>query len=169
MFTVMKLLLRGKHFRFLKGLLVGGGVVYFFDPQLGRGRRAKAREQMISMRRQLLNQAEKKVKYEAGKLEGEVYERIAPESAPDGSVLKDKVQSTVLGQERFHDLPVNLEAREHDIVVRGEVPDDATKSELEAAIRSVVGVAHVDMETHLPGQLPPNKADALHAAEVAPG
>lgn len=64
----------GRKFAVLRALLAGITLEYLFDPQLGRTRRARLADQMKAKARRLGRAAEKKVRYQGGRLRGVVHE-----------------------------------------------------------------------------------------------
>lgn len=72
----------GRKFAVLRALMAGITLEYLFDPQLGRTRRARLADQMKAKVRRLARDAEKKVRYQRGRLRGVVHEISTTEQTP---------------------------------------------------------------------------------------
>ena len=120
----------------------GMAVAYFFDPQLGRTRRAKARDRVGAMVRR------------AGRRLGR-WGRWA-RSSGYGRWLR----GTDGGR-------ITVNAEDGVVILRGEVASAERMAALASAVLQVPGVVGVENLLHLPGEPAPNKARALEASARA--
>lgn len=72
----------GRKLAVLRALVVGITLEYLFDPQLGRTRRTRLADQMKAKARRLGRAAEKKVRYQRGRLRGVVHELSTTDQVP---------------------------------------------------------------------------------------
>ena len=153
-----------RRFKKIRALvLIGSGAAaaYFGDPDLGRSRRAKAKDQLGATARRAKGQVEQRKEYVEKTLAGRVEGARAQGTPPaDDKTLVDKVKSEVLGRPEFSGLDVVVDAAEGVVAVRGEVPDQSVGTKLEKAIGQVSGVQRVESYVHTPGQPAPNKQAA---------
>jgi hypothetical protein len=66
----------GKRTRFMTGALFGAGIQYLYDPQAGRGRRARLKDQAVARLRKGGRELAKKARYQRGVVQGKVHEAI---------------------------------------------------------------------------------------------
>ena len=161
----------------------GAAVAYLFDPQLGRARRTALAERLGPLVEQvpgLAGIAGSATEGRSPSTDGEssgapatfsaggpygagLEERVGNEWRPDvpepkaDHTLEDRVRSEVLGRSEFHPFTILVNDVAGVIDLRGEIGDDAVRSELVAAVRSVSGVSDVHDLTHRPGEPAPNK------------
>ena len=150
------------------GMLASAGALlaYFLDPQAGRGRRNRTKDQLGAKVRRAKDQAQKKGRYFEGKVEGVARTVTQPRGEPpaDDKALADRVKSELLGGERFAGHQVLVDAVDGVVALRGEMPQPELIDELEAEVRKLPGVKDVENLLHLPGTPPPNKAESLGAS-----
>ena len=140
----------------------GGLLAYFFDPDGGRGRRAKARDRLEAYFRRNADAMERRGRYAASRAEGlghQIENAIAPEYElpPNDATLAQRVESQIL---RGQDVPkgaININAEEGVVVLRGELERPEQIRELEEAAGSVKGVQGVRNLLHLRNTPAPNK------------
>ena len=126
------------------GLGLGAALMYIFDPDRGKGRRAHIRDQVDSAANKVSDAAEKMGRDISNRAQGvfaETKSIFRQEAVPD-DVLVQRVRS------RFGRLPVEIggfEVLAHDgiVTLRGEIGDDDVPRVLRAA-RFVRGVKAVD-------------------------
>jgi hypothetical protein len=154
-----------------KALAAAGAVValtYFFDPQMGRTRRAKARDRAAAMIRRVARRVGRSSRLARGKGYG-AWMRLAHREAAfkdlDDTTLVHKVESEVLGARGGESITINAE--DGVIVLRGEVESAERMAELARDVLRVPGVVGVESMLHLPGEPAPNKAQALGASARA--
>jgi BON domain len=142
--------------RFLRGVLVGWVAAYFYDPRLGRSRRALARDWTRSRGRRLVRRGERAQRYATaaalGKTRALRHRHEAPKPQPDDATLAHKVETIIF---RHHDVPkgqISVNAEEGVVWLRGEVPTQSMIDTLVERTREVAGVRRVESLLHLPGQ-----------------
>jgi hypothetical protein len=142
--------------RFLRGLFFGWLVAYLFDPRLGRGRRARARDWLRSRLRRGVRRGERAQRHVVatahGRTQAFLHRREAPKPQPDDATLAHKVETIVF---RDHAIPkgqISVNAEEGVVWLRGEVPDEEMIRTLVERTREVAGVRRVESLLHLPGQ-----------------
>jgi hypothetical protein len=148
--------------RFLRGLLYGWIAAYFLDPQLGRGRRALARDWLGSRARRALRRGGRARRYASatayGKTQALLHRHETPKPAPDDATLAHKVETIIF---RDADVPkgqISVNAEDGVVWLRGEVPDQTMLDTLVARTREIVGVRRVESLLHLPGQQAPMRS-----------
>lgn len=150
-----------KKFRALVLMSTGAAAAYFGDPELGRTRRAKTKDQLAATFRRAKGQVEQKQQYVQSTLAGKAQAARSRSTPPsDDRTLVDKVKSEVLGQPEFSGLDVVVDAADAVVALRGEVPDESLGTKLEKAVGGVTGVQRVESYLHTPGQPAPNKRAA---------
>ena len=152
----------------------GAAVAYLFDPQQGRRRRAALSERLGPLVEQvpglagIAGSATEGRSAEAdrdptgpatttaagGPYGAGLEDRVGNEWRPDvpeptaDHTLEDRVRSEVLGRSEFHPFTILVNDVAGVIDLRGEIGDEAVRSELVAAVRSVPGVNDVHDLTH---------------------
>ncbi len=147
---------------------LGAAAAYFFDPQMGRSRRAKARDQLMAMFRRTGRRVSRKGRWLGGKAYGLRMKATHPvEHAKDldDATLAHKVESEVLGGSDYGRISVNAE--DGIVVLRGEVDTAEQMNAIAETVMAVPGVTGVENLLHLPGEPAPNKAPAQEASERA--
>ena len=144
---------------------LGAALAYLFDPDRGRSRRSKARDQAGAALRRVRERGSRKIRYAGGRVEGVAARaRGAGELKPEDDL--DVVQGIrqALSRLDFGTEDVNIEVVDGVATLRGEVknPDQLKKVESEAT--GVPGVREVQSYLHLPGTPAPNKASSLRAS-----
>jgi osmotically-inducible protein OsmY len=153
-------------------LLVGACVAaaYLLDPDRGKSRRARLQQRIGGALRRGSDQAGRKVQFYAGKAQG-VKERATgsgQDAAPaNDQTLAAKIQSEVLGGSSYPKEKVNVTVEEGVVTLRGEVDTPDQVASLEQEIRKVSGVLDVRNFLHLPGEVAPNKAEAIKTSPDA--
>jgi hypothetical protein len=148
---------------------VGALLSYLWDPDRGRTRRVRLRDQssaaLRQRRRRFTRACARQLRRAEGRLKGQWHRipHLPSHDRPDDTTLVDKIRSEVLGRPRFHGLPINVDTCDGVVHLRGEVREQARIDELVAATTRVAGVRTVQSFLHLPGEMPPNKQDALLA------
>ncbi len=143
----------------------GAALAYLYDPDNGRGRRIRLKDQLEARVRKARGAAEQKVRYAESTVAGKVQAvREADWTPPDDDgTLVDKVKSEVLGRPQFEGHKVLVDAADGVVTLRGELADAALVDELVKAVTKVPGVSSVENLLHRPGEPAPNKEASLGA------
>ncbi|MCU1462881.1 MAG: putative transporter [Acidimicrobiales bacterium] len=153
-------------------LLVGSSwaTAYLFDPALGRARRTQLRDRLAGRLRRLVRRAEKKAAYYEHRLEGleaELHGAGRPHPVDDRAVA-DEVHRAIRACP-FPTSDVKVDVVDGVATLRGQLAHPEEVREVRARAARAPGVTGVVSYLHLPGTLPPNKADAIKAShEHAP-
>lgn len=152
-----------KAIKFLALGAIGAGAAYYFDPKMGRTRRARLADQANALLGQMKETAKERAAYESGRLEG-LKHKMGSETAPENDqTLVAKVESEVLGRWGHLKGRVDVNATDRVVDLRGTTDSEDEIISLERDVRKVSGVIDVHNYLHLPGTEAPNKAEALHA------
>ena len=145
--------------------VLGAAAAYFFDPQMGRTRRARARDRLMAMFRRTGRRVGRKGRWLAGKAYGLRMKATHPvEQAKDldDTTLAHKVESEVLrGSDKGR---ISVNAENGIVVLRGEVDTADQMNAIAESVMAVPGVTGVENLLHLPGEPAPNKARAREAS-----
>jgi osmotically-inducible protein OsmY len=143
---------------------VGAAAAYLLDPDRGRSRRARLRDQGTAFGRRQARALERQASFQRGRAEGIVqrarHRGVQPPA--DDRALVDRVRTEVLRGDPGHP-HLNVDAVDGVVAVRGQVPDLEAAMDVERRIRAIPGVVDVENLLHAPGEPAPNKADALRA------
>ncbi|HYT81348.1 MAG TPA: BON domain-containing protein [Actinomycetota bacterium] len=149
---------------------VGAALAYYFDPDRGRGRRSKARDQMTAAFRRFGRRGGRL----ARRAESEAYgawQRAThplPDNPPmDDETLKQKVETELFGKPDVEKGKIVVNVEDGVVVLRGEVGSPTQMTELSQLAMEIPGVAGVQNLLHLPEEPPPNKAAAREASAQA--
>lgn len=134
-------------------ILVGAGVgallLYLFDPDRGRSRRARLADQAAAEARDAAEAVKAKVEYQANVVKGmahEIADPLRPHQPVDDDKLLSKVRSEAVGQfESGSDISVDIS--DGRVVITGSVDNDDAREELLKLIESVRGVQSIDDRT----------------------
>jgi hypothetical protein len=127
----------------LAGVGVGAGLMYLFDPRLGRSRRAYVRDQAGSFLREAregLDTLSRDVSNRASGLAAEARSRLTGEEVSD-EVLCQRVRS-YLGRVVSHPKAIEVTAQNGRVTVSGQVLGEEA-ARLVSGVRSVPGVKDV--------------------------
>jgi BON domain len=141
----------------------GALAAYFLDPEMGRTRRARARDMLMGRIRRGADRMEHLRRRVASDAEGMV--RRVTHEVPDDTLhptdetLAHKVESEALGYSGIPSGRVNVNAERGVVVLRGQVdtPDDVRR--VEKLVREVDGVREVENLLHTPGTPAPNRSE----------
>jgi hypothetical protein len=137
------------------GAVAGAAATFLMDPHRGAARRARAIDQAAASARRGWHAAERTGRILSSRVSGAVEAaRHAGSSPPmpNDAALADKVASELFRDPTFPKGSININAEMGIVVLRGEVPDDATRSRIEEAARGVSDVWEVRNLLHLPGE-----------------
>jgi osmotically-inducible protein OsmY len=150
---------------------LGAIIQYLRDPQLGRTRRARLKDQAAARARRPLRKAEdqyrKKSKLARDRATGLAHEATtsAAERVPEvDRALVDKVRSDVFGGERWRPYTINVDAVDGVVTLRGQLDRRDQIEAAEIAAGRVPGVRRVESFLHLPGEQPRNVEAARQAS-----
>ena len=125
--------------------MVGAFLAYLLDPQQGKGRRARLRDQTKAQLRDLRGAIRRRSEYEAGRIRGVAHEVVEPFTADDREFddvsLRQKIKSEVLGRERLSDVEVDVE--NGMVTVTGSL-EDAQSRRIAEQVAKIPGVESVD-------------------------
>ena len=116
-------------------------IAYLFDPERGRGRRARAVDQAKSRMRRLQEAAERRMEYESNRLQGLKHELLSDDSPADigDDELRQKIKSELIGPSQF---AVDVEVQGGRVTLSGEL-EEAQYSDLEKKLLKMPGVQSV--------------------------
>ena len=139
----------------------GAAASYFLDPAGGRRRRHTARDRGLSLTRRGGQRGRRLARHTYAETTGRAkrllngFSREAPDL--DDATLAHKVESILF---RDRDVPkgqINVNAENGVVFIRGQVDEPELVGALEARVRRVKGVRHVENLLHLPDQSPPER------------
>ena len=142
--------------RILRLGALGAAVMYFFDPQSGRRRRAMLRDRTLALFRRGARQAERTGRGVAAEAQG-VAQKVThlseePKPQPDDVTLARKVETEIF---RDADVPkgkINVNAENGVVYLRGEADTQQMIDDLAERARKVQGVQGVENLLHLPNE-----------------
>lgn len=142
----------------------GAALSHFLDPDRGRARRARARDQLIARARRTATDVEKQARYYEGKLEGararaDGHGELKPEDDHD---IKQGVQQRLAATDA-QVTDVVIDVTDGVVGLRGQVPSLDQLKAVELAAADVPGVREIESWLHLPGTPAPNKASSRQA------
>ena len=122
---------------------IGGGLLAFlFDPERGKGRRAKFRDQTMARMRDLRAATGRWTRFQSGRVTGLVHEMSADNPGEvDDAGLRQKIKSEVLGPARLSAIDVDVE---NGIVTLTGSLERAQSRQLAKQISKVPGVDSVE-------------------------
>jgi gas vesicle protein len=145
--------------RLFGGLLaatLGALAAFLFDPERGRARRARLGGESAAVLRRGWRGAERQgrilTSLAAGKVSALRAAAERPGEPANDATLKDRVESELLGDPGVPKGGINVNAEQGIVVLRGEVPDERTRADLEKRAGHVRGVWYVENLLHLPGE-----------------
>jgi osmotically-inducible protein OsmY len=149
---------------------LGAATAYFFDPDRGRGRRTKTRDQITAAFRRLGRRGGRL----ARRAESEAYgawqratHPVPANPSTDDETLKQKVETELFGKPEVAKGKIVVNVEDGVVVLRGEVDNQDQMTELAQQAHKVPGVEGVQNLLHLPEEPPPNKAAARDASAQA--
>ena len=118
-------------------------IAYLFDPERGKGRRAKLRDQTKSRIRKAQDAARRQVEFQSNRVMGLAHEMMSDDasSEPDDELIRQKVKSEVIGPAQLPSVEVDV--RNGVVTITGDI-DDAQYRDLAMEIRKISGVESVD-------------------------
>ena len=123
--------------------IVGGVIAYLFDPQRGKGRRTRFRDQAMARLRDFEVATGKWVRFQKGRVTGLVHEIATDDHREyDDAELRQKIKSEVLGPAQLSALDLSVE--NGMVSLAGRV-DDAEYRRLAKQISRIPGVESVNL------------------------
>ena len=132
--------------RTLRGLVLGAAMAYLFDPQNGRGRRAKLVDRSGRFVRRLGRFTARRSRYAKGQLQGlaaPLQQDDEPRAIDDGTVLQ-RIRSEALRDVGVSTTDVDVTVADGVASLRGEVASASLVDDLVDRVRLVPGVRDVD-------------------------
>ena len=127
-------------------LALGAAAAYFLDPDNGRARRARAKDQASAALRSLKEETSTQATYRRNVVEGWVHEAksaVRPARSFDDTTLVQKIKSEVLGNWTAQGNPdVGVQVVDGEVTLDGTLEDDS-RTELVRRVRKVEGVKDV--------------------------
>ncbi|MEX1005593.1 MAG: BON domain-containing protein [Acidimicrobiia bacterium] len=134
-------------------LAAGALAAYFFDPDKGRTRRARFKDQAASALRSLKEETSARAKYQRNVVEGWMHEAESagrPAREFNDDVLVQKVKSEVLGNWTAQGHPsVEAEVSNGTVILSTDLSERAMQEELIQRVRQVEGVQDVSLRDGL--------------------
>jgi osmotically-inducible protein OsmY len=118
-------------------------VAYLFDPERGKGRRAKLRDQTKSRIRKVQDATRRQVEFQSNRVMGLAHELMSEDASPvlDDDLILQKVKSEVIGPAQLPSVEVDV--RNGVVTISGDI-DDAQYRRLAIEIGKISGVESVD-------------------------
>lgn len=138
-------------------LAVGAVAAYLLDPDNGKARRARAKDQAAAAVRSLGEQTSAQATYQRNVVEGWIHETKSARRPPrefDDETLVQKVRSEVLGNWTANGHPpVKAEVSDGTVTLTTALSEGPTQEELVRRVRQVEGVKDVSLQDSptLPG------------------
>lgn len=154
---------------FVLGAVCGAVIAYIADPDLGRTRRSKLRDQLAGRARQLKRRGARVGRRAGSEATGAaqrlVHERTRAQVAAilSDAELKDKVQSEALGAAWVPKGQINVDVEARVVTLRGQLDSPEEINQLGRVVAAVAGVEGVKNLLHTPGTPASNKAIAREA------
>lgn len=143
--------------------LAAAAGTYLFDPQLGRSRRAKAKDMLLARVRTTARELDSQARYAAGTATGKAkrFTRSGSGNADlENTALARKVESVIFRPEDAPKGRVSVNAEGSVVYLRGEVETQEQIDALMHGAQNVEGVEEVRNLMHLPGEPAPTKDGA---------
>jgi hypothetical protein len=151
--------------KLLRAAGVGAALMYFLDPQLGRRRRAVARDSAIGAGRRAGEWLDKAVRDAQHRVEGTIaeFEALFDSTAPSAEKLVERVRAR-LGHVASHPHLIDVRTDDGRVTVAGHAPMNEIRG-IVSAIYAVRGVRAVDNQ--LDAQMPPEVHGAARRRAAA--
>lgn len=151
--------------RFVTAAGIGAAIAYFADPDNGRSRRARAKDQLQAKMRGRQRQAEQLARHAENVAAGQAAQaRGAGQPRPTDDVDVVHAVKQALSGLGVPTSDFTVDVVDGTAALRGQVPTGDDKTKVEQAVGRVPGVQRVESWLHLPGEPAPNKASALQAS-----
>jgi gas vesicle protein len=140
------------------GALGGGLAAFLLDPQRGKARRARVRDQSAAVLRRVGRQTERVGRLVGSRVSGAqqaLSNRETDTLPPNDATLAEKVESELFRDPSIPKGSININAENGVVVIRGEVASESEVSRIESAVRRIPGVWEVRNLLHLPKEPAP--------------
>lgn len=125
----------------------GAALAYLLDPVSGRSRRARLIDQAAAWTRRSVDEAERRARYEAGRMKGAVHEAGPDRDKPrDDAELLQKVRSEAVGPSAASASDIEIHVEDGEVILRGRAQDPGDELDLVQRIEEVTGVRRVRNE-----------------------
>lgn len=143
----------------------GAALSYFLDPDRGRSRRARARDQSAATLRRARRKVTRRARYLSGRARGVALRaRGAGRPFPhDDLQVADQIRQG-LARLSFSTADVTVEVVKGVARLRGQLATDQEQRMVEDKVSRAAGVREAHSFLHLPGTPAPNKSSALRAS-----
>ncbi len=141
------------------------GLAYFLDPDRGRSRRARVKDQAAAAGRRARREMSRRGRYLAGRARGiALRARGAGRPSPEDDLQVTEVIRQRLAGLSFSTADVSVEVVEGVAQLRGQVATEQEQKIVEDEVSRAAGVREMHSYLHLPGRPAPNKSSALRAS-----
>jgi hyperosmotically inducible periplasmic protein len=156
--------------KFAKGAIIGATAVYYLDPDRGRARRARARDQLMARGRRVARSAGRRARSDLHRAKGRVVRSLGGGRfhPVDDHALADHLRG-VLGRLDVPTDHLTTEVVGGVVRVRGQVERAADAEVVTSALAVEPGVRRVEDLTHAPDETAPNKVAGITASRRARG
>jgi osmotically-inducible protein OsmY len=138
---------------FVLGIATGAAIGYLLDPDRGRSRRARLRDQTKSQVRTASESLKNRLEYQRGVARGIVHdltEPLGPQRQYTDDTLLQKVKSEALGY-WDHEGTIDVDIRDGQVMLTGRVDSERGRDRLIELIRAVDGVGLIDDRVDVSG------------------
>jgi hypothetical protein len=161
-----------EHWYVYAACAIGGAIVMFIaDPQVGRRRRAKAKDRSLGAVHHSERRVSKSLKRYGATISGEAkglrHARSQPEPVANDQMLADRVMSQAFRDRDLDRSRVNLNVEDGVVVLHGVLDDQKKIDRLNKKIRKVPGVKDVANYLHPPDKAAPQEGQR-HNADGSP-
>jgi len=138
---------------FALGITTGGAIAYLLDPDRGRSRRARLRDQTKSQIRTASESMKNRLEYQRGVARGIMHDLtgpLGPQRQYTDDTLLQKVKSEALGH-WDHEGTIDVEIRDGVVMLTGRVDSETGRDRLIELIQAVDGVGLIDDRVDISG------------------
>jgi hypothetical protein len=155
--------------KFAKGAIMGASAAYYLDPDRGRARRVRTRDQLIARGKRGIRSTRRRARYELSRAKGRMLRSVgAGRFQPvDDRALADHLHG-VLARLAVPTDHLTTEVVGGVVRLRGQVESSKDAEVVTSALAAEPGVRRVEDLTHLPAESAPNKAAGLAASRRPP-
>ncbi len=151
--------------RFFTAAGIGAAIAYFADPDNGRARRVRMKDQLGARLRRREREAEQLARHTENLAAGAAARASgAGQFTPVDDTDVVQAVKQALSALEFPTSDVTVDVVDGTAALRGQVATEEQKTKVEQTVSGVRGVRQVESWLHLPGQPAPNKASALQAS-----